>query len=60
MQLYFPSMAKARGNSALALGEDAGGARPSNTAFSSEHSSPLWEMAVVLSVINEGVIIPFR
>lgn len=60
MQLYFPSMAKAHGNSALTLGEDVGGARPRNAAFSSQHSSPLLEMAVVLSVINEGVITPFR
>lgn len=53
-------MAKAHGNSALTLGEDVGGARPRNAAFSSQHSSPLLEMAVVLSVINEGVITPFR
>lgn len=60
MWFYFPSTAEAYQNFTLALGKDSGGARPSNTLLSTEQFSPLSELAIVLSVINEGVTVPFR
>lgn len=55
--ISFPSTAEANQNFTLAPGKDSGGARP-RTQFSPEQSSPLLELAVVLSVINEGDTVP--
>lgn len=60
MGFDFPSIAEVYQNFTLALGKDLGGARPNNTLFSTEQFCPLSELDVVLSVINEGVIVPFR
>lgn len=60
MWFYFPSTAKAYQNFTLALEKNSGGARPNNTLCSTEQFSPLSELAVVFSIVDEGVIVPFR